>query len=139
MMFITVFAGVLDTRTGDIAFANAGHDHPYILRPGNPPRRVESIGGPPLCTVDDFPYPAENLTLAAGETLVLYTDGIPEAVNVAGEAYGFERLEAVLAGLPDDCSAAAATGAVMADVAGFTAGAEPSDDIAVLVLRYAGR
>ena len=71
--------------------------------------------------------------------LVLYTDGIPEAVNVAGEAYGFERLEAVLASLPADCSAATATGAVMADVARFATGAEPSDDIAVLVLRYAGR
>lgn len=138
MLFITVFAGLLDTRTGQIAFANAGHDPPYVLSPGRPPRRIDGIGGPPLCTVDEFPYPAEALSLAPGETLVLYTDGIPEAENVAGEAYGFERLEAVLAALPDDCDAAMATAAVMDDVARFAVGAEPSDDITVLVLRYAG-
>ena len=139
MLFVTVFCGLLDTRTGEIAFANAGHDPPYVLSPGKPPRRVDSIGGPPLCTVDEFPYPAESLTLAPGETLVLYTDGIPEAENTAGEAYGFERLETVLAGLPADVDAATATAAVMADVACFAAGAQPSDDITVLVLRYTGR
>ena len=59
--------------------------------------------------------------------------------NDAGEAYGFERLETVLAGLPADVDAATATAAVMADVARFAAGAQPSDDITVLVLRYTGR
>ncbi len=139
MLFITVFTGLLDTRTGEIAFANAGHDPPYILSPGQPPRRVASIGGPPLCTVDEFPYPAESLKLAPGETLVLYTDGIPEAENAAGEAYGFERLEALLAGVPTDGDAATVTRAVLDDVARFTAGAPASDDITVLVLRYLGR
>lgn len=139
MLFITAFTGLLDTRTGEVVFANAGHDPPYILSPGRPPRRVESIGGPPLCTVDEFPYPSESLTLAPGETLMLYTDGIPEAENAAGESYGFIRLEALLAGLPGNADAAATTHAVLADVARFTAGATASDDITVLALRYIGR
>ena len=66
MMFITLFAGILNLATGELRFCNAGHDAPFVARPGAPPRQLASQGGPPLCSVDGFPYPTESHAHAAG-------------------------------------------------------------------------
>jgi serine phosphatase RsbU (regulator of sigma subunit) len=108
-----------------------------VLRADVPLRRLEAIGGPPLCVVDDFAYEAGRAQLAPGDTLCLMTDGVVEAMNGAGELYGRARLEAVLTGVRA-AAPEAIVDAIRADVARFAAGAEPADDLAILALRWNG-
>ena len=136
-LFVTVLAGILDARTGALEYCSAGHEPPFLLpRGGRPLLRLEEGGGPPLCAVDGFPYTAGARPLEPGDTLVLITDGITEAAAADGALYGRPRLEALLAGLGDAASAAEVGEAIGRNVAAFTGGAEPSDDMAVLVLRF---
>lgn len=136
-LFVTAVAGILDVRTGNLEYCNAGHETPYVLpRGGRAVRRLEDGGGPPLCVVDDFPYSAASYRMRPGETLCLVTDGVTEAMNAAGECYGRRKLEVVLEGLGPMAPPEAVGQAVIGDVKRFAAGAEPSDDLTVLVLRW---
>ena len=107
-------------------------------RAGGGQGRLQEAGAPPLCAVDGFPYTPASRTLAPGDTLVLITDGITEAAREDGQLYGRGRLETLLAGLGPPASAAAAGEAIRRDVTLFTGGAEPSDDMAILVIRFNG-
>jgi adenylate cyclase len=135
-LFVTAVAGVLELDTGVVEYTNAGHDEPYVVRAGHALRTLPAVGGPPLCVVDDFAYEAERFALEPGDMLCLITDGVTEAINRAGELYGRARLEAVLRAGAD--SPAALADALRADVARFTNGAEPADDLAIVVLRWNG-
>jgi serine phosphatase RsbU (regulator of sigma subunit) len=138
-LFVTVVAGILDARSGGLEYCNAGHEPPFLLpRGGGAVERLREGGGPPLCSVDGFAYTAASRTLAPGDTVVLITDGITEAAREDGRLYGRARLEGVLAGLGAASSAAQVGEAIRRDVALFTGGAEPSDDMAVLVIRFNG-
>ena len=135
-LFVTLFAGILDLDTGLLEFSNAGHEAPYVLRRGEAPRQLPLVGGLPLCVMEEFPYAADRFRLAPGDMLCVMTDGVPEAHSPAGELYGRARLETLLRAAPE--SPAALAEALRADVARFTAGAEPADDLAILVLRWNG-
>ena len=138
-LFVTVLAGILDARTGALEYCSAGHEPPVLLpRGGRALQRLQEGGGPPLCAVDDFPYTPAVRQLEAGDTLVLITDGVTEAADPAGALYGRARLEALLSGLGAASSTTEVGEAIGRDVAAFTGGAEPSDDMAVLVLRWLG-
>jgi serine phosphatase RsbU (regulator of sigma subunit) len=134
MMFVTAFAGILDLASGELVFASAGHDAPFLLHGGAAPRRLDTEGGPPLGVVENFPFPVDRDILDLGEVLLLFTDGVTEAMDPAGALYGTERLAAVLAAAPP-ADARTAVEAVREDVLGFTAGAEQADDIALLAVR----
>ena len=138
MLFITMFAGILNLATGELYFCNAGHDAPILLRSGEPPLSVTGDGGPPLCIVENFPYITESRQLEPGDVLCVTTDGITEAMTEAGALMGRERAEAVLAAMPPDATAAAITDGLQAAVAEFVAGAEPSDDLTILTVRWHG-
>jgi serine phosphatase RsbU (regulator of sigma subunit) len=134
MMFVTAFAGILDLVSGELVFASAGHDAPFLLQRGAPPRRLDTAGGPPLGVVEDFPFPVDRDTVDLGTVLLLFTDGVTEAMDSTGTLYGTERLTAVLAAkAPPDARSAVET--VRDDVLAFTAGAEQADDIALLAVR----
>ncbi len=137
-LFITMFAGILNLATGELVFCNAGHDAPILLRGGAAPQALESEGGPPLCILEDFTYPAERFQLLPGDMLCVITDGVTEAMTAQGEVMGRAKTEQVLAGLPQDAGAAAALQAIEAAVATFVAGAEPSDDLTILAVRWLG-
>ena len=138
-LFVTVLAGILDARTGDLEYCIAGHEPPYLLPRGSRPlTRLDEGGGPPLCAVDGFPYTAAVRRLEPGDTLCLLTDGITEAVGRDGTLYGRRRLETLLSRLGAAASASEVGEAIRRDVAEFTGGADPSDDMAVLVLRFVG-
>ena len=79
--FVTAFAAILDARSGMLEFCNAGHEPPYLCRPGRTPERLEHAGGPPLCVVEGFAYASARCTLAAGESLCVLTDGVTEAMD----------------------------------------------------------
>jgi serine phosphatase RsbU (regulator of sigma subunit) len=138
--FVTAFAGILDLESGELAYCNAGNDNPWLLVPGVAGvTRLEQGGGPPLCAIDDFSYRGASYRMRGGEILCLVTDGVTEALNPAGELYGTARLQTALARL--DAGGATAQGivdAVPAELATFVAGAERSDDLTLLVLRWIG-
>ena len=137
MMFVTVFAGILDLNSGILVYSNAGHDSPIVLGAGSEPRDFPIAGGPPLGTVDDFQYPIERRQLAPGETILAYTDGVTEAQDASHALYSAARLERLLRSAP-------ATGAkvlvdfVRDDVHRFAGGAEQADDITLLAIRWLG-
>jgi serine phosphatase RsbU (regulator of sigma subunit)/CHASE2 domain-containing sensor protein len=138
-LFVTVVAGILDARSGELEYCSAGHEPPLLRsRAGGEIERLQEGGGPPLCAVEGFPYTAASRTLAPGDTLVLITDGITEAAREDGRLYGRARLETVLTGLGPAASAAEVGEAIRRDVTLFTGGAEPSDDMAILVIRFNG-
>ena len=133
-MFVTLLAGIIDPTTGEAVLVNAGHDVPMRLARGRAPEPIDQDGGPPLCVLDSYDYPAVALRLEPGETLLMITDGVLDALSPAGETYGAARLRNLadrLAGLP----AKAAVDAIFDDVARFASGAEPADDMSVLAIR----
>jgi phosphoserine phosphatase RsbU/P len=133
MMFVTLFFGMLDSRTGDLRFTNAGHNAPYHLN-GNGPTPVTACKGRPLGVRDNSAYETGRLTLAPGEQIYLYTDGVTEAANRKDELFTEERLEAVLrdvAGHPANAIIKAVADAVLS----FAGGAPQSDDITALAMR----
>ena len=112
MMFVTAFAGILDLVSGELAYASAGHDAPFLLQPGllqagGRLRQLETRGGPPLGAVEHFRFPVDRDRCERGAVLLLYTDGVTEAQNPVGSLYSAERLTALLGALPATSSAAA--------------------------------
>lgn len=138
MMFVTALSGILDIRSGCVEFCNAGHDAPILLAPGHEPMAIALTGGPPLCVVDDFEYPRDNHRLKPGEAIVLYTDGVTEAMNPQQILYTARRLHQVLGRMAHDADCATIVQVLYTDIVNFADGAEPSDDVTVLVLRYLG-
>ena len=133
-VFVTAFAGILDLGSGEVDFASAGHDAPFILDGKTGLRRLITEGGPPLGAVDDFPYPIDHDRIEPGEVLLLYTDGVTEAENTDRALYSSERLTAALRKAPVvDAQRVVAT--VMDDVSRFVGGAEQADDMTLLALR----
>ena len=140
-LFVTLLLGVLDVESGALELVNAGHDGPWRLGGGGTLEQVLAgplEGGPPLCVVDDFAYQVHRVQLLPGDRLCMVTDGITEASNAEQELYGSARLRLALAGLEASADAAAVTRQVRDDVGRFVAGAEPSDDLAILVLHWRG-
>ncbi|MES2682251.1 MAG: CHASE2 domain-containing protein [Pseudomonadota bacterium] len=138
-LFVTAVVAVLDLQTGRLAWSSAGHDAPYLLRAGQPPQRLRGESGPPLCVLEGYRYQSESLQLLPGDALVLITDGITEAESRDGKTfYGAERLSQCLARLGSDTRMSGVIAAMVSDVAAFAEGAEQSDDLTALALRWNG-
>ncbi|MBP8129691.1 MAG: SpoIIE family protein phosphatase [Candidatus Hydrogenedentes bacterium] len=137
-MFVTIFYGVLDTRSGELQYSNGGHNPPLLLARDSCPRTLRNLGGIVLGVQPGHVYTSETVVLRPGEGLLLYTDGVTEARNAAREQYTPARLEArvrELGGAP----ARAVAAAVLEDVRAFSLGAPQHDDITMLALRYSGK
>jgi adenylate cyclase len=140
MLFVTVFAAILDLRSGELSYCNAGHDNPWRLRPGAAgPERIVDGDGPPLCVVADYAYRSASCRLVPGEVLCLFTDGVTEAQDAAGNLYGQDRAERVLVeAFAGGASVRELLLAVQSDVLAFADGTEPNDDMTILTLRWNG-
>ncbi len=95
-MFVTLFYGVLNTRTGDLEFANGGHNPPYVFSSDGKLRALRGKSGPLLGMLEGCQYKTLHDRIAPGEGLLLYTDGVTEAVEKGTEFFGEQRLEQVL-------------------------------------------
>jgi serine phosphatase RsbU (regulator of sigma subunit)/CHASE2 domain-containing sensor protein len=135
-LFVTVFAGVLDLRTGALDYCNAGHENPWLVRADRSGTvRLSAGDGPPLCVVDDFPYRAARVELAPGDVVCVVSDGVTEANDSAHALYGTARIERILAKAESACGV---VDALREDVKAFAAGATQSDDVTVLGVRWRG-
>jgi serine phosphatase RsbU (regulator of sigma subunit) len=126
-------------RTGELSYCNAGHEAARVLPgAGLRLRKLDEGGGPPFGVAEGFPYEAASYRLSPGEVVCLITDGITEAVNAAGELYGRQRLENLLARLAPGADANTVGEAIRLDVTRFATGVEASDDLAILAFRWNG-
>lgn len=135
-MFVTLVIGILDLQTGEIRLANAGHNPPAIMD-SQGVRYLPWQGSPVAGFMEDVVYNSFSVTLAPGDMLLLYTDGVTEAMNPAMQLYGEQRLLDTLRQAAPE-TAKAATDAVLQSVTIFADGAEQSDDITMLCLRWKG-
>ncbi len=133
-MFVTVLYAVYDPETGEFTYASGGHDAPLLVHPDGSSELLPLTGGIALGIVSDLAYGQNSVVLDHGETLVLYTDGVTEAMNGEGELFGIERLRKVFSNrAPKDANEAAHK--VFEAVNTFADGAAQSDDITCLTLR----
>ncbi|MCY7308443.1 MAG: CHASE2 domain-containing protein [Rhodoferax sp.] len=140
-LFVTMLLGVLDVDTGALELVNAGHEGPWCLGADGSLRQIvteAAQGGPPLCVVDDFSYQVHRLQLAPGDRLCMVTDGITEAMDRTGQLFGASRLREALATLALAPSATEIRAQVRRDVGLFVGHAEPSDDLAILIVHWKG-
>jgi serine phosphatase RsbU (regulator of sigma subunit)/pSer/pThr/pTyr-binding forkhead associated (FHA) protein len=130
--FVTAFYGHV-TQQRRLLYCNAGHNPPLLVSGGQVQRLPAT--GCPLGLFDTLPYEAGEVPVQAGDVLLVYSDGVSEAVNPEGEEFGEERLAACLTSAPYE-SAAQVLGAVQDAVRQFAAGADVIDDVTVMVLRF---
>jgi serine phosphatase RsbU (regulator of sigma subunit) len=132
-MFFTAFCGVLNPETGEMVYARAGHDRPLLYRPTTRETRWLEARGMMLGYIEDVYLEEAKIMLEPGDTLVLYTDGVTDANDPAGNFFGDEYLREIIEGAADH-HAPALCDAILHAVIAFQAGADPFDDIAVMVL-----
>jgi len=119
---------------GRLAYCNAGHNSPILVRAGGG-RVLLETGGMMFGVMEEAPFEEGALSLTAGDRVIVYTDGITERANPAGEEFGPERLGSLVASLPGDLSARQVTERVLRALDEFSQGVEPNDDQTLLVLQ----
>ena len=137
-MFVTMFFGVLDLKSGSLEYCNAGHNPPVIVSNEGNCKFVEILPNLPIGILDGFEYISQTMTLPVGATLLLYTDGITEAENCDKEQFGEQQLLNVV----KDCSGLESKEILchlLKEVKGFTGAAEQSDDITALCIKLTGK
>ena len=136
-MFVTAWMGLLNVKTGKITFANAGHNPPLVKQADGSFVYLKSRPGFVLAGMAGIRYRRNELQLAPGDTIFLYTDGITEATNANNELYGEERLLAVLEKNAQSTSQTICD-EVKKDVDAFVEEAPQFDDITMLSIVYKG-
>ena len=143
MMFVTVFFGVLNLKTGEFSYVNAGHNAPFIGRTSEGRTEWSSLENKKknfmVGAVEDAVYDERRVTLGVGDMLFVYTDGVTEAMDGDGNMYTESRLKDTLEreGRPE-VKSEALLAAVREDIAVHVNGAEPSDDVTMLGIRFLG-
>lgn len=136
-MFVTLFLCILDLRSGSLTYTNAGHNPPYIKTNRGEVMALDNRHGPVAGAVPYVEYGEDRSQLDPGDYVVLFTDGVTEAMNSSHEFYSEEALESLLTE-STLASAEQATALIFASVSDHVGSAEQSDDIAVLALEFAG-
>lgn len=133
--FVTCFYGILDLATGQLEYSRAGHNPPYLVR-GDQVQTLDAASGLPLGMLRRVNYDKATVQLVAGDTLLMFTDGITEAMNPRQEEYGEDRLVQLLSERASSLSVEELVQAVTHEATAFAEGAPASDDMTVLGVRY---
>ena len=136
-MFVTVWFGILDLKTGLITGANAGHEYPAVKR-GEGYELFKTKHGMVIGAMENVTYSEYRLQLQPGDRLFLYTDGLPEATDASEEMFGVNRVLDVL-NENTQCSVTDTLVRMTEAVSEFVDGAEQFDDLTMLCLEYKGR
>ena len=136
-MFVTTWMGILTISTGELIYVDAGHEYPAICRSGKEFEIVRDVHGIPMAATSQAQFTSGTISLERGDTIFLYTDGVPEANNASGEMFGTQRL---LRALNSDPGAAPEVidRNVHEELAAFVQNAPQFDDITMLTFRYFG-
>jgi serine phosphatase RsbU (regulator of sigma subunit)/integral membrane sensor domain MASE1 len=130
--FVTMFYAELDRRSGRLLYSSAGHNPPILLR--NSTIKQLELGGTPLALFEDAEYELHEVDLINGDTVVMYTDGVTEAMNDQWEQFSTERLESIIK-QHSKASSVELAEQILKAVRQFTSGVAQSDDITLLILR----
>jgi sigma-B regulation protein RsbU (phosphoserine phosphatase) len=133
-MFLTFFVGVLDCQTGILDYCNAGHNAPVLMANGEH-HMLPVIANIPLGIDAEYPFVAQTTQMKHSDLLFLYTDGLTEAENSTHTLFGDERMMASLATVTDTCPRKVIEH-MQGAVTTFVAGAEQSDDLTMIAIRY---
>ena len=131
--YATVFFGILD-QDGHLEFINAGHPSPFLIRRGVA-EEAFTEGSYPVGLVPEAEYTAACLKLEPGDTLVLFSDGVTEAMDPDEQFFGVSRLKQVLTG-QTECPLEHLQKCVLESVENFARGARQADDLTLLIVRY---
>ncbi|MBW1787413.1 MAG: SpoIIE family protein phosphatase [Deltaproteobacteria bacterium] len=137
LMFVTLFFGILNVRTGELEYCSGGHNLPYLMSAGGGIVEVEKTEGMALGIVEDTVFESRKLALQKGDTIFIYTDGITEATNHENEGFTEARLKHALHQLQEQPIQDVVAG-VMGETKAFVEGAAQSDDITMMILRFFG-
>ncbi|SFC37172.1 SpoIIE family protein phosphatase [Spirosoma endophyticum] len=138
MMFVTAFIGILDLTTGIVEYIDAGHEPPLILRQDKTVEVLKKKGGLALCIDGEYEYVSATFTLQPGDTLFTYTDGVPDANNLAGERFGMERIKKILLEETFAAKPQHVNETMLQHLQEFIGENAQFDDITALTLHYAG-
>jgi len=134
-MFVTLFCVVYHTVSGEIEYANAGHNPPLLRRAGGEAEWISRPAGPVAGPLPGLVYATGHGRLEEGDALLLYTDGVTEAMDPDNRLYGNQRLRDQVTAEETDLDGRAILSRLQADIRVHAAGAEQSDDITLLILR----
>ena len=134
-MFVTIFCGILNTSTGEVFYSNGGHNHPYILSQDHGTKPLNNESGMALGVNEAAKYSTSAVTLAPGDSIFLYTDGVTEAMDIHGNFYTDERLIRLL-GNQKHLPIEDRLRTTLNDLKNFSSGAPPADDITLLGIQY---
>jgi len=137
-MFVTVFLGIINVKTGEFTYTNAGHNPPYIKRKDSSIQKVDAFHGPVIGAMPGMPYGQDKDKLEPGEVIFIYTDGVTELFNENEDLFSEDRLEKLLKKKKLSSAEDIITG-TMSELRRFQGDAEPSDDITILAVQYFGQ
>jgi phosphoserine phosphatase RsbU/P len=133
-MFVTIFLGILDLRTGEFLYANGGHNPPVLAERAYEAAFLGSPGGPVVGIMEDAEFRMDRLVLGRGALLLVYSDGVTEAFDAKETAFAEERLRDTVTRYREDSARNISTGLLEA-IDTFCTGAPQADDITILTLR----
>lgn len=135
--FVTVWVAIVQISTGEGVAANAGHEHPVLRRAGGSYELVVYRHAPALGLMEGIPNAEHSFKINPGDSLFVYTDGVPEATNADGEVFGNDRMLKALNQNPDAAPEEVLAN-VRAGVDAFVGDAEQFDDLTMLCFAYKG-
>ena len=138
MMFVTVFVCILNLKTGEVSYVDGGHECPLILRGGKKVEVFKKKNGFPICIDPDFKYEQFRFNLQPGDSIVLYTDGLEDAQNVAGERRTIRPSIDILESLEPNMEPVQINTLLLKEVNNYIGTANQFDDITILTVNYYG-
>jgi sigma-B regulation protein RsbU (phosphoserine phosphatase) len=136
-MFVTILYAVYDPESGLVTYANGGHNNPMLVHANGTSQELPMTGGIALGVMPGLEYNQASITLEPGDSLVLYTDGVSEAMNSSGEEFGMDRFRQIFVETPPS-SARQVNELILRAVSEFAGGIPQSDDVTCLVLHRIG-
>lgn len=137
LMFVTIFCGILDIRSGEIIYANGGHCHPLIIGPGKKLTQMAGADGPAVGFDEESIFISNTATIQPGDTVIAFTDGVIEANDKNLKLFTTQRLVSEAEGF-GTMAIEEIVSTIYEQVEAFSEGMPQSDDITILVIRYHG-
>lgn len=137
-MFCSLFIAILDIKSGSLVYTNAGHNPPFLMNKDGSLEVMKGKHGPVIGACDEIAYAEATIQMKSGDTIIVYTDGVTEAIGQNGDWYTVDRLRDFLRGYKS-ASPSTIVPAVAEDVKKFKGTAPQADDITMICLQYRGQ